>query len=472
MKRGGIAEKWFYVTLLPTLATVLLACFATFFISRQNYYLSAEQAIAFRIRLVEDALPQDALSQQERYRSLVSQVEEFAEKERFEFMVLNDEGDVLVTSSGFPYSSHTVQKDFGLALMSDNGRGSFTGHTENGTHIIAVTQLLPEGYADARAIRFVCSLQGIDSQLRMLLNISLLVAASMVALITLTGSVFIRSLVQPLGKIDSTAKKIAGGSLDDRIENSYSGEIGTLCDTINEMATALESSNRMKNDFISSISHELRTPLTSIKGWAETLGAIGEEDPELMQKGMEIITDEADRLSLLVEDLLDFSRLEAKRDLNLYLANLDLAAELGDAVLTVAQRARKLGVEVRYREPQQAVIVSADKNRLKQVFTNIFDNALKYSSRKKSITVKLETHNGYAEVSIRDRGPGIPKEELDKVTQRYYRASNSVYGTGIGLSLVNEIMSAHGGKLLIESALGRGTTVRLLLPLLGQSSEA
>ena len=199
MKRGGIAEKWFCVTLLPTLATVLLACFAIFFISRQNYYLSAEQAIAFRIRLVEDALPQDALSQQERYRSLVSQVEEFAEKERFEFMVLNDEGDVLVTSSGFPYSSHTVQKDFGLALMSDNGRGSFTGHTENGTHIIAVTQLLPEGYADARAIRFVCSLQGIDSQLRMLLNISLLVAASMVALITLTGSVFIRSLVQPLG---------------------------------------------------------------------------------------------------------------------------------------------------------------------------------------------------------------------------------------------------------------------------------
>jgi len=465
MKTGGIAEKWFYVTLLPTLATVLIACFFIFFVSRQNYYFSAEQAIGFRIRSVQDALPETALSQQERYRSLVSLVEEFTEKNRFEFMVLDNGGDVLVTSSGFAYSSDTTKTDLIAARTNENGRNTFIGRTENGERIIAVTQLLEDGYGDAAAIRFVSSLANIDAQVRQLLNVSLIFGAALLALVFVTGTVFVNSMVQPLAKIDSTARQIAAGALDERIDNTYSGEIGVLCDTINEMASELERSNRMKNDFISSISHELRTPLTSIKGWTETLAAIGAEDGELMEKGMEIITSEADRLSLLVEDLLDFSRLEARRELTLDLQQLDLVAELSDATLTVQQRARKQGIEVKFTEPDEAVIVFADKNRLKQVFTNIFDNALKYSPRKKAITVKLEQTDGFAVVSIRDRGPGIPKDELSKVTQRYYRARNSVYGTGIGLSLVNELMHAHGGQLLIESELGHGTTVKLLLPL-------
>ena len=148
---------------------------------------------------------------------------------------------------------------------------------------------------------------------------------------------------------------------------------------------------------------------------------------------------------------------------------LDLGAELSDAVLTLEQRAQKLGINVKYSEPDEPVIVDADKNRLRQVFTNVFDNALKYSSRKKTITVRLTTEGDSAVVSVKDRGPGIPADEIPRVTERYYRASNSVYGTGIGLSLVDEIMRSHGGSLRIESELGHGTTVFLTLPLHGKA---
>ena len=287
-------------------------------------------------------------------------------------------------------------------------------------------------------------------------------------LVSLTGSLYITSLKKPIDAIGETAKLVAAGQFDTRIDNIYSGELGDLCEIVNNMASELQRTNNLKNDFVSSISHELRTPLTSIKGWSDTISSVSSDD-ELYQRGLNIISSETERLSGLVEDLLDFSRLESHRNLSYDPVMLDLGAELSDSVLTLDQRAQKLGITVKYTEPEYPVIVDADKNRLRQVFTNVFDNALKYSSRKKTISVKLAVDGDSAVISVKDRGPGIPKEEIPKVTERYYRASNSVYGTGIGLSLVDEIMKAHGGSVRIESELGHGTTVILTLPLHGST---
>ncbi|MBP0985946.1 MAG: HAMP domain-containing histidine kinase, partial [Oscillospiraceae bacterium] len=295
-------------------------------------------------------------------------------------------------------------------------------------------------------------------------GISVLVGLVLIALVILTGSLYIASLKRPIDAIGDTAKLVAAGQFDTRIDNIYSGEFGELCDIVNDMASELQRTNNLKNDFVSSISHELRTPLTSIKGWSDTISNVSTDD-ELYQRGLNIISSETERLSGLVEDLLDFSRLESKRKLSYDPVMLDLGAELSDAVLTLEQRAQKLGIIVKYSEPDYPVIVDADKNRLRQVFTNVFDNALKYSSRKKAITVRLATEEDSAVISVKDRGPGIPADEIPRVTERYYRASNSVYGTGIGLSLVDEIMRSHGGTVRIESELGHGTTVFLTLPL-------
>ncbi len=457
-------QRWIYVTLIPTVITVVVACFAVFFVFRRTYYYSAEQAIQYRISSVVSSIPSTGVSYSERYRSMVDLVENFSEKDKFELMILKRDGSVLLTSSGFSYPGDISKDDFTAAQGSRSGYGSHVGRSQTGEHIISVTQMLGYSYGDAVAVRLVSSLRLIDGRLFRNVGVSVLIGTVMIVLVSLTGSLYITSLKRPIDAIGDTAKQVAAGQFDARIDNNYSGELGELCDIVNDMAAELQRTNNLKNDFVSSISHELRTPLTSIKGWSDTISTVSSDD-ELYQRGLNIISSETERLSGLVEDLLDFSRLESHRELTFSPVTLDLGAELSDAVLTLEQRAQKLGIIVKYSEPDYPVIVEADKNRLRQVFTNVFDNALKYSSRRKTISVRLEVDGDDAVISVRDRGPGIPKDEISKVTERYYRASNSVYGTGIGLSLVDEIMKSHGGSLRIESELGHGTTVYLTLPI-------
>ena len=461
---GGITERWVYVTLIPTIVTVVISCIAVFLIFRRTYYYSAEQSIQYRMSSTVSSIPASGSTYTERYMNMVDVVENFSEKDKFELMLLGRDGTVLMTSSGFSAPDGLSRNDFTLAQVSPTGYGSHIGRSSSGEHVIAVTQMLRGGYGDIAAIRLVSSLRLVDVRLLRNVGLSVLIGLVLIGMVSVTGSLYVTSIKNPISDIGKAAEKVAAGQFDTRIDNIYSGELGDLCDIVNNMAAELQRTNNIKNDFISSISHELRTPLTSIKGWSDTIQNISSDD-ELHQKGLNIISSETERLSGLVEGLLDFSRLESHRQLTYDPVMLDLGAELSDAVLTLEQRAQKQGVIIKYSEPDYPVLVNADKNRLRQVFTNVFDNALKYSSRKKTISIRLSVDGDDAVISVRDRGPGIPKDEIPRVTERYYMASNAVYGTGIGLSLVDEIMKAHNGTLRIESELGHGTTVYLTLPL-------
>ena len=461
---GGITERWVYVTLIPTIVTVVVSCIAVFFVFRRTYYYSAEQSIQFRMSSTVSSIPSSDATYSERYMNMVDVVENFSEKDKFELMLLGRDGSVLMTSSGFSRPDMLFRDDFTLAQNSASGYGSHIGRSSSGEHVLAVTQMLKGNYGDISAIRLVSSLRLIDGRLFRNVGFSVLIGLALIAIVSLTGSLYVTSIRNPINDIGRAAEKVAAGQFDTRIDNIYSGELGDLCDIVNNMAAELQRTNNIKNDFISSISHELRTPLTSIKGWSDTISTLSPDD-ELRQRGLSIISSETERLSGLVEGLLDFSRLESQRELTYDPVMLDLGAELSDAVLTLEQRAQKQGIIIKYSEPEYPVFVNADKNRLRQVFTNVFDNALKYSARKKTISVKLTASDTEAVISVRDRGPGIPKDEIPRVTERYYMASNAVYGTGIGLSLVDEIMKAHKGSLRIESELGHGTTVYLTLPI-------
>ncbi|MBQ4000223.1 MAG: HAMP domain-containing histidine kinase, partial [Oscillospiraceae bacterium] len=358
---GGVTERWVYVTLIPTVITVIVACIAVFFAFRRTYYFSAEQSMKFRIATTVDSIPSSGSSYVERYRNMVELVENFSEKDRYELMVLRRDGSVLLTSSGFAYPDELYRDDFIAAQSSDSGYGSHIGDSPAGEHIISATQMLGYGFGDAAAVRLVSSLKLIDGRLLRNVGISVLVGLILIALVSLTGSLYIASLKRPIDAIGDTAKLVAAGQFDTRIDNIYSGEFGELCDIVNDMAAELQRTNNLKNDFVSSISHELRTPLTSIKGWSDTISNVSTDD-ELYQRGLTIISSETERLSGLVEDLLDFSRLESKRKLSNDPVMLDLGAELSDAVLTLEQRAQKLGIIVKYSEPDEPVIVDADKN--------------------------------------------------------------------------------------------------------------
>ena len=213
-----------------------------------------------------------------------------------------------------------------------------------------------------------------------------MVSLAIMILIFFSGMFFIRSIVYPIRNMGEMTRKFAKGDFSERLQKESDDELGELCDSINYMADELSNTEQMKNEFISSVSHELRTPLTAIKGWTETVTSMY-EDRETFKKGMRVITSETERLSQMVEELLDFSRIQDNR-LTLIMDTIDILAELGETVLIYQERARALGITLNYYEPEMLSFVYGDKNRLRQVFINIVDNAIKYSDKGDTVSVE------------------------------------------------------------------------------------
>ena len=267
----------------------------------------------------------------------------------------------------------------------------------------------------------------------------------------------------PVRQIGATARRYARGDFSVRIPVQSDDEIGELCDIVNKMADELSQAEAMRNEFISGVSHELRTPLTAIKGWAETIGSMP-DDSETIVKGMRVITSETERLSQMVEELLDFSRMQNGK-FTLNKGNVDILAELGDAVLIYAEKAKKEGIELVYAEPEDLPAVYGDRNRLRQVFINVIDNAIKYSEKGGLVTVQaILADENKIEIEVSDTGCGISPEDLPKIKTKFFRANHNKRGSGIGLAVADEIITMHSGTLEVFSEQGMGTTVVIMLP--------
>ena len=439
--RSGITRRWLRGNLLITVLVVLLAEAMFLYSYTRSYYGSVQQIM---------------------YRRF-SSVEQFADKDKYEFMLLDSYGGVIASSSGTDAEGIVSSKDFEQALNGSDGLGVAVYRTQSGEVVMAACSLVPYDAEDVAALRLVTSLALVERQVKNAIIISVFIAMAILLFTVMSGLYFVRGIVVPLGQVERTAAGIARGELDVRLPltGDPHDEVDRLRGTINQMAEGLEETEKMKNEFISSVSHELRTPLTSIRGWVETLMTLDDPTDENYRKGLEIINNETGRLNNMVEELLDFSRLQNGR-IRMECRPLDLVAELTDAVLFCEARIRQEGLLLHYTEPEEMIPVYADPDRLRQVFINILDNAIKYSAPGGRITVKLWAGEYKAFVEIIDQGRGIP---LENVKTKFYKGSNSVRGSGIGLALVDSIMTALDGTLDIKSTLGRGTVVTLGLPL-------
>ena len=234
-------------------------------------------------------------------------------------------------------------------------------------------------------------------------------------------------------------------------------EFEMLCDDVENVLFELKASERMKNDFISSMSHELRTPLTAIKGWAETMKTGEVIDFSTVRRGLDVIINEAARLSNLVNDLLDFSVLASGR-LTMEMEKIDIIAEVEEAVYVFREKASIEQKKLIFNDPRYSVYVYGDKSRLKQVFVNLIDNAIKYTEKGGEISVSVSQKDNLVQIEVTDNGCGIEKNEVKNITKKFFKR-NSKVGFGIGLSIVKEIIDAHKGKLRIISEKNFGTTV-------------
>jgi signal transduction histidine kinase len=302
-----------------------------------------------------------------------------------------------------------------------------------------------------------------DLQIAMISLFSLIALLLILAILFLTGNYYIHSILVPLSEIVEKAKKISGGSYGIQISKRYNDEIGELTDTINEMSLRLNENEKVQTEFISSLSHELRTPLTAINGWSETILGDDNLDPNT-RRGVRIIQRESDRLTGMVMDLLDFTRIQDGR-MNLNMETVDLRSEFEDTVFMYGSRLSQEGIELVYLENDQEIPeISCDPKRMRQVFLNILDNAAKHGGEGKRIETEISCDNGYIRVKIRDFGPGIPADELSLVKKKFYKGSSKARGSGIGLAVCDEIVQMHGGTLTLENAPGGGTVALVDLP--------
>lgn len=230
------------------------------------------------------------------------------------------------------------------------------------------------------------------------------------------------------------------------------------------MAEEIQKNERLKNEFIASVSHELRTPLTSIKGWAVALSLCDLENKSEFQDGLKIIEHECDRLTLLVEELLDFSKLISGK-ITLQKDWIDFEEFLIYRVKQATPRSQRENVKLSFINKDKLPEVFVDINRIKQVFMNILDNAFKFTPSGGEITITTSKLDNNLFISIKDTGCGISKEDLPKVTEKFYKGKNSKSKNGIGLSICKEIISLHKGTLKILSEEGKGTEIQITLPL-------
>lgn len=476
MAAAGITKRWVRGSLLITVLVILAAEVMFLYTDYRELYGSVQRAAESRFstiagRLQATGTAGDANETSEsRGQALRRTVEQFDEKDKFEFMLLDAQGVILATSSGTMTRDLTDGTDFLSAQTSASGKGHDIFTTPQGERVMAVTELVPYAAGNVAAMRLVTSLTLVDRQWYSTLMVSFGVAAVVLGFAVFSGLFFIRTIVRPLGQVEATANRIAHGDLTTRLPDApYDDEIGRLCKAINQMAEDLTKTERMKNEFISSVSHELRTPLTSIKGWVETIANIRDPDDENYRKGITIIRSETDRLYNMVEELLDFSRLQNGIKLNCEV--LDFVAEATDAALFVEARIRQEGLHLVYDEPPEPYPVWADPARLRQVFVNVFDNAIKYSPPEGTIFFTLTRTATTVTASIRDQGRGIAPDDLQNVKMKFFKAKNAVRGSGIGLAVVDEITKALGGTADITSTLGQGTTVTITLPIYHAGQE-
>jgi len=311
-------------------------------------------------------------------------------------------------------------------------------------------------------IRFISSLEATNNGIRDISRFLLILGTIVVAVSGLISVFIANSITKPLKEVTEVAEKMADGQFKVRSQVRVEDEIGRLSHTLNYMAEEIVRKETLKNDFISSISHELRTPLTSIKGWAITLKSGDEPDKELLEDGLEIIETESDRLTQMVEELLDFSRFTSGR-ITLSKDTVDIKDTVKMVVYQMMPRAVNNNINFKVDIEDTISPIIGDENRIKQVLINILDNAFKFTGEG-DVSLRAYEDNSHIRIEIEDNGPGIPDEELPYVKDKFYKGKNSKSHSGIGLSICDEIMQLHDGIFDIESEPNKGTKAILGFP--------
>ncbi len=470
-RNQGIRRRWMTNSLGVVLVVVMTALAAYIVVISNTYYSTVRAALEPRAASWASFFGNYNSSYDTYYTYASGVVANFSDRDSMELQFIDTSGRILMTTAWYGGGLIVQTPDVISALSSSQAQTWSGDNPLTGERVMAASA--PLTLSDSRVIgviRYVTSLAPVDRQIWQMTGIALLVCFVFVLVLAATNLIFIRGIVRPIQEINEAAKRIAEGRYGTRIEKHYDDEIGELADNINHMSSEISMAERMKTDFISSVSHELRSPLTAINGWGETLLSADINDPKEIKKGVSIMLKETIRLIKLVEELLDFSRMEGGQ-MRVQLDELNIAAELEEVVYMYMDAMRREGIRLDYQVSGDIPPVKGDRERLKQVFLNLLDNASKHGGEGKRIDVSIWRTVDDVAILVRDYGPGIPPEELPHIKYKFYKGTSKARGSGIGLAISDEIIRLHDGELTITSELGKGTEALVTIPVYERAGE-
>ena len=462
----GLRQRWIFNSVMPAFILVLLivVLFSTGVSS--YYYGTMRKGLETRAQAMANSFNEYFMDNGYMgfYPKAVQAADSFEDKNSIELQFISSSGRIQVSTSGLTAGTSPGTSDITPAIETAE-MAPFQGRDpETGENIMAVSHPLVFHGNVVGVMRLVTSLRLVSRQVMLAVLTICLIALLCMALIIISNLLFINNVVEPVAVVSEAAKRIAAGGYGFQIEKKYTDELGELVDNINDMSLQIGQNEKMKSEFISSVSHELRTPLTAINGWGETILEDPTGDPVQMRRGIRIILNESRRLSTMVEELLEFSKMEDGR-FTLRIEQVDLQAEFEDAIFTYRELFRQEGIELHYQAGDEELApIPGDPERLKQVFCNVLDNAAKHGGAGRRIDASIGPEGGEQVIRIRDYGPGVPEEELPYVKQKFYKGSSKARGSGIGLAVCDEIIKLHGGTFEIGNAEGGGAVVTIRLP--------
>lgn len=454
----GIRLRLTAIFVAVIICTVAILEVLLIYIVKQNYYNSLEDSLRNQIKICTDMYSKyygDTSLQD----NVLYNIDTFWNQSNAEVQIADQNGNIIMDSQGI-LASGTDGSDIKAALAGETG--TWIGEL-NGQKVMTVANPLKSGNEIVGALRFVASLSAVDRDIVRTEEIFILIGLFVILIVGSVSVFLANSIVVPLQEITAVAQKMAKGNYQIKSRKTRDDEIGELSDTLNYLADEIKKRDRLKSDFISSVSHELRTPLTAIKGWAITLQNENFQQKEMLNDGLNIIAKESDRLTGMVEDLLDFSKfVSARIELNPEEVNL---AHLCDHLRKqLTPRAMRENIEFTVDYPENMPSIYADINRLKQLFINILDNAFNFNHPGGYVRFQAEVQEQGFRFTISDSGCGIGPDELPRVKEKFYKGKSSPSKNGIGLSICEEIVTLMKGRLEIMSELNQGTEVVIFLP--------
>ena len=293
-----------------------------------------------------------------------------------------------------------------------------------------------------------------------------------VLLSIILGFYLSRMITKPLEAITERAEELAAGNYGIDFPVAHYTEIMRLADTLSSTSSELAETRTMQRDIIANVSHDLKTPLTMIRSYAEMIGDLSGDDPKKRSEHLQVIMEETDRLSVMIAELLDISKLQSGQ-LSEKRTDLSLSELIRSTIDTYSAFVEQDGYELIFTVRGEG-LVHADEMRIKQVLDNLISNALKYSGKNKKVEIRMTEKDNFVRVEVTDHGVGIPRRDLRHIWERYYSSSTHHSrndSTGLGLSIVKEILLLHDAKFGVDSIVRKGSTFWFEMPMVVKSGE-